>query len=80
MSKKLLLTTMDNPFNPFDDFDNWNDFDVSHGYNTCSYLARIAKTSSELSDEDNEEAINNAVEEIARLNITGNYKIVEQDS
>ena len=80
MPKKLLLTTMDNPFNPFDDFDNWNDFDVSHGYNTCSYLARIAKTSSELSDEDNEEAINNAVEEIARLNITGNYKIVEQDS
>ena len=80
MPKKLLLTTMDNPFNPFDDFDNWNDFDVSHGYNTCSYLARIAKTSSELSDEDNEEAINNAVEESARLNITGNYKIVEQDS
>lgn len=80
MPKKLLLTTMDNPFNPFDDFDNWNNFDVSHGYNTCSYLARIAKTSSELSDEDNEEAINSAVEEIARLNITGNYKIVEQDS
>ena len=77
MPKKLLLTTIDNPFNPFTDFDNWNDFDVAHGYHTCSYLARIAKTSIELSDEDNEEAINSAVLEAARLNITGKYKIIE---
>ena len=43
-----MLTTIDNPFNPFDQFDEWFAYDVSKGYHTCSYLARIAKTSDEI--------------------------------
>lgn len=68
-----MLTTLDNPFNPFTQFDQWNAFDVSMGYNTCSYLARIAKTSDELSDADEQIAINDAIEEILSFNVTGNY-------
>lgn len=75
-----MVTTMDNPFDPFTQFDDWFAFDLERGYNTCSYLARIAITSNELSDVDKALAINTAVDEICRLNLRGNYKKVEIES
>ena len=45
----VALTTFDNPYDPFDDFTSWFLFDVQKGYNSCAYLARIAKISDELS-------------------------------
>lgn len=63
-----MLTTIDNPFNPFDRFDEWYQFDVSKGYNTCAYLARIANTSPSLSDALNENEIDNAMNEIIKFN------------
>ena len=44
------LTTEDNPYDPFDEFDEWFAFDVSQGYHTCAYLARVVATSTELSE------------------------------
>ena len=70
------VTTLDNPFDFFTQFDDWFAFDTQKGYNTCSYVARIANTSSEMSESDYETAVNDAVDEILRLNITGNYKKV----
>lgn len=75
---QTMLTTTDNPFDPFDDFDNWFAFDESKGYHSCSYLARIAKTSDELSDEENSEEIKRAIDEICRLNLLGIYKKVSR--
>ena len=66
-----MLTTVDNPFDPFTQFDEWNAFDLQHGYNTSSYLARIVRTSDELSQPDQDLAIQQAIEEIARLNVRG---------
>lgn len=63
---EVMLTTFDNPYNPFEQFQDWYAFDVQKGYNTCSYLARIAKTSNELSDKLNEEAIDEAIDEIIK--------------
>lgn len=74
-----MLTTTDNPWNPDTHFKEWYAFDISHGYNTCSYLARIANTSEELTDEENEILIDNAIDEILSLNVTGNYTTVEID-
>lgn len=37
-----MLTTTDNPYNPYINYDMWNRWDVEHGYNTASYLSRIA--------------------------------------
>lgn len=73
MEEVFMLTTLDNPFNPFTQYDEWFQFDVQNGYHTCAYLARIAKTSDELSDEDQFLALTAAINEIIELNITGNY-------
>lgn len=68
-----MLSTTDNPFNPFTEWDEWKRYDESKGYYTCQYLARIAITSNDLSDEDYDEAINRAIDEIVELNILGIY-------
>lgn len=74
-----MLTTIDNPFDPFEQFDEWMAFDVARGYNTCAYLARIAKTSDELSPQDEDLAIDKAMDEIVALNILGIYRKVYKD-
>lgn len=69
-----MLTTIDNPYNPFTHFDEWYAYDTAKGYNTLGYLARIAKTSMDLSEEDNDLAVSEAIDEIVDLNINGLYK------
>lgn len=73
-----MITTIDNPYDPFEQFDEWFAFDERHGYHTCAYLDRIAKSSTDLSPEDSNFAINNAINEILKYNISGNYKVVEK--
>lgn len=75
-NRNSMLTTIDNPFNPFTQFDEWFAYDVAKGYHTCSYLARIVKTSDDLSDEEESIAIDEAIDEIIRLNVLGIYKRV----
>ena len=67
------VTTLDNPFDYWTQFDDWYGYDTMMGYNTCSYVARIAKTSNDMSENDRMQAINEAVDEILRFNLTGNY-------
>ena len=76
--KEVMLTTSDNPFDPFDNFLLWYRFDLSKNYNSAGYLARIAKTSDELSDADNALEIERAVDEIVQLNLLGIYKKVQR--
>ena len=75
-----MLTTVDNPYNPFVQFDEWKDFDEAKGYFTCEYLARIAKTSDELSDADNALAIEDAINEIIYFNLLGIYQKVTKEN
>lgn len=58
------ITTIDNPFDPFTQFDQWLTYDLEKGYNSCAYLARIARTSEQFSDEENEIEIERAIDEI----------------
>lgn len=75
----IWITTTDNPFDFFTQFDDWYQFDESKGYHTCSYVARIAKVSNDLSDLDNEIEIVRAIDEILSFNLTGNYKKIEKN-
>ena len=78
MSKQVMLTTIDNPFDPFEQFDSWFLFDVEKGYNSCDYLGRIAKTSEQLSDEENNEEIERAIDEIIKYDFTKTVKKVSR--
>ena len=78
MNGSCALTTFDNPFDPFERFSDW--FDVGKGYNTCSYLARIAKTSEQFSDEENEQEIERAIDEIIKHDFMNIYKKVKRNS
>ena len=69
-----MLTTIDNPYNPFTEFDEWKKFDESNGYHTCALLARVVKTSDELSEEDERIAIDDAINEIVSENLSGVHK------
>ena len=68
-----MLTTTDNPFDPFTEWEQWYAFDAQAGYHTPSYLARIVVSSDELSEADQNAAINDAIEEIISENLYGIY-------
>jgi hypothetical protein len=73
-----MITTTDNPFNPFTNFDEWYAFDERAGYHTSGYVARIAFSSDDLSEADQELSINNAIDEIIEQNVLGIYRKVEE--
>ena len=76
MSKQARITTVDNPYNPFTQFNEWFFFDTTRGYNTSSLLARVEKTSNSLSDEENNQEIERAIDEIIKLDFRNIYKKV----
>lgn len=73
------LTTVDNPYDPFDQFDQWFAFDTDKGYNSCSYLDRIARTSDQLSEEENNQEIERAIDEIIKYDFLNIYKKVKRE-
>lgn len=75
-----MLTTVDNPYSPFTEFDEWLQFDESSGYYTTQYLARLTLSSGDLSDADQSNAIEQAIEEVVRENINGKYRKVPAPS
>jgi hypothetical protein len=75
---KIMLSTVDNPYDPFSSFDEWYAFDMSKGYNTLGYLARVTVLSDELTEAQRDDEIDFAISQAARLNITGNYIKVKE--
>ena len=64
---KCALTTYDNPYDPFTQFAAWYRYDMDKGYGSCSYLMRVAHTSDQLSDEENDKEIERAINEIIKF-------------
>lgn len=77
--KEFMLTTVDNPYDPFDKFDDWLRFDIEKGYNSCAYLARISHTSEEFTEQENNEEIERAIDEIVLLDPFNIYKKVSRE-
>ena len=78
MNSEVMLTTFDNPYDPFSQFDDWFLFDVEKGYNSCAYLARIAKTSESLTDEENTTEVERAIDEILKYDFLDIYKKIKR--
>ena len=69
----VALTTSDNPYNPFTEWDKWYQYDETHGYHSCSVLARVASTSNGLPPSENESIVEQAIDRIVeRLPLRSN--------
>ena len=79
MAKDCMLTTFDNPYNPFDDFTLWLMYDKEQGYDTCERLARIAKLSDDMSQDEIDAETTRAMDEIIFYDFLNIYKKVWQD-
>lgn len=77
-NESCMLTTFDNPYNPFTQFNQWLLFDKEKGYDSCEYLARIANTSDEMTDEENNQEIESAINEIIKYDFRNIYKKVRR--
>ena len=75
---RCALTTIDNPYDPFEQFAQWFLFDEEKGYHSTSYLGRVARTSDQLSEEENDKEIERAIDEIIKYDIAGIYKKVKE--
>lgn len=76
MKTESMLTTIDNPYDPFTEFDMWYYYDETHGYHSSGLLARIVVLSEALSEADQQLAMEEAIDEIVKENVTGVHKKV----
>lgn len=74
---KIALTTFDNPYDPFEQFSLWLLFDTEKGYNTCSYLARVTNITDEMSQKEEDEEIERAIDKIIELDPFNIYKKIK---
>jgi len=75
--KLHMLTTVDNPYDPYTQYEEWSAYDERAGHYTPQLLARIARTSHDLSEEEQNEAIEAAIDEICFYNVSGMHIKVE---
>lgn len=73
-----MLSTIDNPYNPFTQFDDWLNYDEQKGHYTLQLLARIAEDTSNLSEIDENFAIDDAILRIIKLNLPDNHIVVKK--
>jgi hypothetical protein len=80
MESEYMLTTIDNPFDPFEQFVSWNLFDVEKGYNTSSYLGRIANITEDMTQKEENAEVERAIDEIIKYDFTNKYIKVKRKS
>ena len=64
-----MLSTSDNPYNPYDNFDEWYRFDMDYGYDSCGRVARVARFSEDMSDEEVDAETEKAIDLIIKNDI-----------
>ena len=79
MVNECRLTTFDNPYNPFSQFTSWWLFDISKGYNTCAYLARIVQITDDMTEKEETEEVERAIDEIIKNDFMNIYKKVRRE-
>ena len=78
MSKEIMITTVDNPYNPFEEWEKWLLYDTNKGYHTCERLASVTAVSDQDSDEENFYAVEQGINELIKTGaLNKNGEIVE---
>ena len=80
MNGEYALTTIDNPYDPFEQFESWFLFDTEKGYNSCSYLARIAKTTDDMTEIEKNIETERAIDEIIQYDFTNMRKKIKRNT
>lgn len=78
---EAMLTTVDNEFDPFDSFSEWysRDLELARQQSrrpTAGYLAIIMANSDDVSDNEFNQVMNDAIDEIVELDLSGTFKKV----
>lgn len=76
ITSECTVTTMDNPFDPYEQFDSWFMFDERKGYHTCSLLGRTVRLSDDMTEKEEMEENERAVDEIIKYDPLNIYKKV----
>lgn len=70
----FMLSLSSNPHNPFTDYEQWKLFDRREGFDTDGFLARAISTSSDISEADQDQAEEDAIDSILKNpSFTGLY-------
>lgn len=82
--QEAMLTTVDNEWDPFDNFAEWysRDLELARQQNRrpcCGYLAIIASCSDDVSDNEFNQVMNDAIDEIVELDLSGTFKKVTRE-
>lgn len=77
---EVMLTTVDNPFDYFTQRMEWRMFDIDHEYFCCERLARIAKLTDDMTQKEEDEEIERAIDEIIFYDPIGIYKKVKAET
>lgn len=72
-----MLSLASNPYDPFTEYELWLNFDHKEGFDTAGLLARSVVSSSALSEAEQEDAVEQAIDSIvANPSFGGLYKKV----
>ena len=82
--KEAMLTTIDNEWDPFENFSEWysRDLELARQQNrrpASGYLAIIMANSDDVSDNEFNQVMNDAIEEIVELDLSGTFKKVTRE-
>ena len=80
MSKRIHVTTVDNPFDPFENFDEWLHFDIEKGYYSGSKLARLMTKDEFLTEDEENEEIEKAIDRLIEIDPLDLYRKVVKET
>lgn len=77
---EAMLTTVDNPYDYFTQRSEWRMFDIDQEHFCCERLARIAKVTDDMTQKEEDEEIERAIDEIIYYDPIGIYKKVKRET
>lgn len=69
----VALSTIDNPYNPITEFSKWIQYDKLAGHSCCEYIARLAKYSNLMSEEEKDIETERVIDDIVEADPMGTY-------